>query len=183
MSIKRKVILNIQCLLIVLALSIHVQPVYAAVKQAEIITTDVVKDLTVMFSFDEEVVDITFISPSGDRKSVGDSDVSHASGDLWSTYRIIGAEAGTWSVEYDLKQNTEITYSIIEDDYGLWIQYINVNDISNEIASLTFEADCESSNLYYNYEIYAISTADGTVINKISDGSAAANEENELRSN
>lgn len=180
MSVKRKVILSIQCLFIVLALIIPAQPVYAAVKQVEILTTDRVKDLTVMFSFDKEVVDITFISPSGDRKSVGDSDVSYASGDLWSTYRITDAEAGAWSVEYDLKQNSEIAYSVIEDDYGLWIQYVNVTDISDEKASLAFEADCESSDLYYNYELYVISAADGTVISKISDGSAAANEEKQI---
>ena len=50
-------------------------------------------DLTVMFNFDQENVDITFVSPSGARYTKDTAGVEFAEGELWSTYRITGAEA------------------------------------------------------------------------------------------
>lgn len=85
-------------------------------KQAELTSVPGGTDLAVMFTFDKEIVDIIFISPSGKRKTPSDSDVGYSSGDLWGTYRITDAEAGTWSVEYDLKSNSAIEYSIIDEE-------------------------------------------------------------------
>ena len=120
------------------------QTVHAAVKQAEITTTSTQGDLTVLFTFDKEVVDIAFISPSGTKKTAGDSDVEYSAGELWSTYRIHDAAAGKWSVEYDLGANAGIDYSIIEDDYGLWLQYFTPGEITEDRLPVTFEADYES---------------------------------------
>lgn len=175
MSIKRKII-SILCLLMVFSCT-NPQIVYAAAKQSEIVTLETQQDLAVMFTFDKEVVDIVFISPSGTRKSVNDSDVECSTGNLWSTYRISDAEAGSWSVEYDLKSNSEINYSIIEDNYGLWIQYFNIVENAGDKTRFTFEADCEVETINYEYEIYAISTTDETAINKVAYGSARSNEE------
>ena len=159
------------------------QTVHAAVKQAEITTTSKQGDLTVLFTFDKEVVDIAFISPSGAKKTAGDSDVEYSAGDLWSTYRIHDAVAGKWSVEYDLGANTGIDYSIIEDDYGLWLQYFTPGEIAEDRLPVTFEADYESEDVYYRYEIYAVSTTDSEEISLVSDGSAKANEEKEAEMN
>lgn len=159
------------------------QTVHAAVKQAEITTTSAQGDLTVLFTFDKEVVDIAFISPSGAKKTAGDSDVEYSSGELWSTYRIHDAAAGKWSVEYDLGANTGIDYSVIEDDYGLWLQYFTPGEITEDRLPVTFEADYESEDVYYRYEIYAVSTSDSEEISMVSEGSAKANEEKEAEIN
>ncbi len=159
------------------------QTVHAAVKQAEITTTSAQGDLTVLFTFDKEVVDIAFISPSGAKKTAGDSDVEYSSGELWSTYRIHDAAAGKWSIEYDLGANTGIDYSVIEDDYGLWLQYFTPGEITEDRLPVTFEADYESEDVYYRYEIYAVSTSDSEEISMVSEGSAKANEEKEAEIN
>lgn len=169
-----KKLLGFCCILAALVFLAAGQPVYAAPSQAEIITKSSQGDLTVMFTFDKEVVDITFISPSGERKTSSDSDVEYSSGELWSTYRISGAQAGTWSAEYELGSNSEIQYSVIEDNYGLWIQYLDVEQPSGDRMGLSFEADLEDSSIYYDYEIYALNTADSDAASKIAQGSAAA---------
>jgi ribosomal protein L40E len=133
---------------------------YAAPKQAEIVTTDKIKDLVVMFTFDKELVDIVFISPSGQRFSASDDSVEYSYGDLWSTYRIKDAEAGTWKVEYDLKSNSGIDYSIIEDDAGIWIQYLTIQEQTSEALKLSFQADYEAEEINYNYVITAINMDD-----------------------
>lgn len=176
MSINKRILWMCSIVMILMLTFIH-GPVYAAAKQSEIITTTTQEDLTVMFTFDKEVVDIIFLSPSGERKTAADSDVTVSSGDLWSTYRISNAEVGKWSVEYDLGSNSEISYSVIEDNYGLWLQYLDLKKVSDEKVALSFEADFNDDNVYYGYEIYAISTIDSQAISKISDGNAKANEE------
>lgn len=88
-------------------------------KQVELVTIDKVKDLAVMFTFEAEIVDLIFISPSGSRFFANDGITKHATGDLWVTYRITDAEIGTWKIEYELKGNNQIEYSIIDDDAEL----------------------------------------------------------------
>lgn len=179
MSYKKRISIIVICFLIAWNFPAFTQKTYAETKQKEIITLEAPKDLAVMFLFDKEIVEIEFISPSGNKKTSSDSDVNYTSGDLWSTYRISNAEAGTWKVEYDLKTNSTIEYSVIEDDYGLWIQYFNVNKTAEDTIKAVFEADCETEVIHYSYEIYAVNTADNNFIYKISDGSAESNKENE----
>lgn len=151
--------------------------VFAETKQAELVTTSVQQDLAVMFTFETDVVDITFISPSGERKTSGDADVQYVSGELWSTYRIADAEAGTWSVEYDLGSNSEIEYCIIDDNNGIWLQYLNVDHLAADRVTIAFEADHESEDIYYNYEVYAMSTSDSEETSMVASGSALSNQE------
>lgn len=177
MLYKKKQIIAVLCYLLLACLLFKPQFVFAATEQAEIVTTDQQKDLVVMFTFDKKVVDITFISPSGTVKTVDDGDVTYTNGDLWSTYRISNAEVGTWSVQYDLNVNSEIGYSVIEDDYGLWIQYFEVDEINSEKAIVRFEADCESETLNYKYTIYAVDTADTSSYTELSSGYVKSGEE------
>lgn len=178
---KTRIILCIYLLLLIYN-AIHFT-VYAETKQTEIATLNKQGDLTVMFTFDKKNVDITFISPSGEKFDSNNDGVEKAEGDLWSTYRIRDAEPGTWSVEYDLGPNSEIVYSVIEDDYGLWIQYLNIESSNGAELDLKFQADFERENIYYTYEIYAISTTDSNTICMLINGNARANEEKSLRVN
>lgn len=177
---KRKIIAFF-CM-IMFVISITTLPVHAESKQVEIVSLNETGDLTVMFTFDKENVDISFISPSGQVITSDSSDVEFEKGDLWSTYRIKDAAKGTWKVEYDLKSNSEISYSIIEDEYGLWIQYINVMNADNDLE-VVFKTDYDESDIYYSYEIYAVSTADANNIIKLTGGSAKANNEEKVKVN
>lgn len=187
--------------LFLICLMFKLMPVSAETKQAEIITMDQQRDLAVMFTFDKEVVDIVFVSPSGEEKRASDPDVDYVGGDLWSTYRIFGAEAGTWLVQYDLKSNSGINYSIIEDDYGLWIQYVGIygtdgekiidsgensgtddvkTTISEQWLKVRFEADCESEALSYDYTLYAVDTTDAGASVRLASGTAWSGDEESL---
>lgn len=135
------------------------------------------QDLTVMFSFDRENVDITFISPSGSRVSKGDEGLEFAEGELWSTYRVVDAEEGVWQVEFDRGSNSEIEYSILEESYGLWIQYVRQDSVAGESLTVSFQADCESGDIRYNYELWAVNIEDSSLSEMISSGSARANQE------
>lgn len=177
---KRKIIAFL-CM-IMFVISITTLPVHAESKQVEIVSLNESGDLTVMFTFDKENVDISFVSPSGQVITSDSSDVEFEKGDLWSTYRIKDAAKGTWKVEYDLKSNSEISYSIIEDEYGLWIQYINVMNADNDLE-VVFKTDYDESDIYYSYEIYAVSTADANNIIKLTGGSAKANNEEKVKVN
>lgn len=190
-----------KCFLLFACLMYKCMSVSADTKQAELITTEEQRDLAVMFTFDKEVVDIVFVSPSGEEKRASDPDVDYVGGELWSTYRISDAEAGTWLVQYDLKANSGIDYSIIEDDYGLWIQYVEIdgvngekiieggenpdtddkrNAISEERVRVRFEADCESEVVSYNYTLYAVDTTDAGASVQLASGTARSGEEKSL---
>ena len=134
------------------------------------------QDLTVHFTFDATTVDITFISPTGERKTKGDEGVEFAEGGKWATYRIHDAQPGTWQVEYDFGENTSIDYSIIKDNYGLWIQSFTMGDLLEDgRLSVSFQADCDDLSRY-NYEIYATADDDQGDDEKIAEGSTSANE-------
>lgn len=135
------------------------------------------QDLTVMFSFEQENVDITFISPSGSRISRGDEGLEFADGELWSTYRITEAEAGDWWVEYDKGANSEIQYSVLEESYGLWIQYVRLDGVEDGKLTVSFQADWEGGNIYYNYELWAVNSQDSSLSGMVASGSAPANQE------
>lgn len=173
----KKVWLSILCFIMCFLTMGTANTVYAQTKQAELTTLEQQRDLVVMFTFDKEVVDITFISPSGERFTTSDATVEMAEGDLWSTYRISGAESGTWSVEYDLKRNEGIQYSIVEENYGLWLQYLTLSEVADEKMTVGFEADCETEEIRYTYEIYAVNTENTDSVQKVASGSADSNEE------
>ncbi len=70
-------------MIMMLTLSLSVS---AESKQAVIAKVEGGQDLVVMFNFDVEVVDIAFLSPSGDTYTAADTDkVKIASGRSWST--------------------------------------------------------------------------------------------------
>lgn len=177
MSVRKKLIYICCIFVMAFILPIGSLNVYGEIKQKDFVTVKEQEDLTVVFSFDKEVVDITFISPSGVKKTASDADVEFASGDCWSSYCIRNAEKGTWKIEYDLKRNTEIEYSVLNEKVGIWIQYLNVGTPSADKMNLSFEADCEDGDIYYEYEIYAVDSDDATAVNKVASGSATANEE------
>lgn len=172
----RKSLFAVLCCLFFVCFMLKAQTVSAETRQAELVKTDIQQDLAVMFTFDTEIVDLVFISPSGQEKTASDPDVSYVSGDLWSTYRISQAEAGVWSVRYDLKGNSGIDYSIIEDNSGLWLQYLEMERNDSKV-SLKFRADCESKSLNYTYTIYAVNTENPKDIVQLLSGRAQSDKE------
>lgn len=152
----------------------------AEVNVSKLTTTSRQQDLTVSFTFDAGVVDITFISPSGVRITKDDEGVEYAAGEKWATYRIHDAQAGNWQVEYDFGANANIDYSIIKDNYGLWIQSFEIGDMMEDgRLSVSFQADCEDI-AHYNYEIYATGEGDRGDDEKLAEGSASVNEVKEI---
>lgn len=129
---------------------------YAETKTADIITITSQKDLLVMFIFETEIVDIVFIAPDGTRYTSDHESVECACGNLWMTYRIKDAMPGTWAVEYDLKSNTAIEYSIIDETTGIWIQYINILEQSEESVAIEFLAEGGSEGQKYQYVLSVI---------------------------
>jgi len=152
----KKALLHMIVFVLLFAGVCHPIEVHAETKEAELITLEKEQDLAVMFSYDKEIVDLVFISPDGVRYVDSDKDVETASGELWKTYRIKNAVAGTWKVEYDLKSNVEIQYSIIEDSVGLWLQYLNVIEQTDDTITLSFLAKNATNDEDYNYVISVI---------------------------
>lgn len=170
----RPVLTLLLCMLFAAAFTIKAK---AETESTRIATMPGAQDLTVMFSFDRENVDITFISPSGSRISKGDERLEFAEGELWSTYRVHEAEEGPWQVEYDKGANSEIQYSVLEETYGLWIQYVRQDKVDGESLLVSFQTDCESGDIRYNYELWAVNSEDSSMSDMISSGSARANQE------
>ncbi len=83
-------------------------------------------DLVVSFTFPTEIIDITFISPSGKKLTKNTAEWKGQNGSLewaegdentgqtWSTYRIHNAEKGEWYIEYNLGLNGSI------EDISVW---------------------------------------------------------------
>lgn len=135
-------------------------------------------DLTVMFTYDKEKPDITFISPSGSKytEDSGADKVESAHGDTWSTYKIINAEKGEWQVEYDKKSNTKLEFSIVEGEEGLWIQSFKVDAVKENTASVSFSAQKGDEDISYRYEIYAVADVEDSGQKELASGSARAGE-------
>lgn len=152
-------------------------PVLAASKQAEIFYAYSEQDVVIVFSFDRENVDITFISPSGEKYTKADTEkIDYSEGELWATYRIKSAEEGQWYVEYDLKRNSEIQYSILDENAGIWIQYLAAKVQSDNSLKIEFEADSDGYTYNYDYELYAVNSSDVSDYNRIANGSAEMNQ-------
>lgn len=172
----KKGLLSIICILLLSVLEVPLD-VHAETKSRSITTLKEQQDLTVMFSFETEVVDIIFVSPSGDKLDASSHGVEMATGELWSTYRVKDAEAGRWSVEYDLKSNSKIAYSIIDEQAGLWIQYFHLSEIVDGQMNVTFLAENSREGLRYKYEIHAIDVKDSGTSIELESGNGTAGEE------
>lgn len=71
-------------------------------------------DLVVKATFEGEKVDITLVSPSGEEKRTGDSDVEYEStGDL-ATYTVKDAEKGIWTAQYTENPDSKIDFVLGE---------------------------------------------------------------------
>lgn len=155
MSKMAKRILHFCAVLLLIVGFSYPMEVHAETKTANLVTLNETEDLTVMFRYDKEVVDIVFIAPDGTRYSEGNGNVKTSGGALWKVYQIKDAQVGTWKVEYDLKSNSEIKYSI-RDDAGLWIRELNIVEQKNSTLTLSFMAEQKESGAYYDYIVTAI---------------------------
>lgn len=142
-------------LLLIVGFSLPLE-VHAATKTANLVTLKETEDLTVMFRYDKEIVDMVFISPSGMRYAESSGNVTTSSGGLWKVYQIKDAEIGTWKVEYDLKSNTQIEYSIRDNDAGIWIRELKIDEQKKDALVLSFMAEQKENGAYYDYVITAV---------------------------
>ena len=125
--------------------------VYAESKITDFVFQEKNEDLQVLFTFDKEIVDIEFISPSG--KVFNKSNTIYEYDNFWASYRIVDAEVGQWKVKYDKKSNEAINYSIADNNQGLWAEYFNINEIYDDKINVSFSVENGSDNDEYNYEI------------------------------
>lgn len=145
-----------------------------APKKVALVTLTQKDDLTVMFDFEVQNVDITFISPSGDTFTKDSDGVEFAQGDLWATYKIHDAIPGPWKVSYDLGDNTYINYSIVESQEGIFVQSFEILSLEENILSVSFSAEVGELDVYYDYEIGVIDSESKSQI--LTDGSAMTKE-------
>lgn len=177
MKAKLKFILAV--IMICMLVPVTALTAFAETETATLTTLETSGDLTVMFTYDSERPDITFISPSGDRYSEdsGEDVVESAHGDYWSTYKIINAEAGEWQVEYDKKSNTSLEFSIVEGEEGLWIQNFTVDEVNGNTATVSFSAEKGEEDISYSYVIYAVADIENSGQKELASGRADSGEE------
>ncbi len=153
--------------------------------EAELITLEETEDFTVMFTYEGDRPVITFLSPSGVEYAEGVSPetvFASAHGDGWSTYKVIGAEAGTWRVRCDKKNNEYVDYSFVEEIDGLCIQNFNVVSMEGEDAVLSFLVTMgEDERTWYSYTITAIAGEDESAGKQLKSGSALTGETEEVK--
>lgn len=158
-------------------------PAYAETKQDVIAVTPGDEKLAVLFEFPTELVDFTLISPSGKRYDLDSPDVvGHMDEEQrWRNYCVENAEAGPWSVEYDLKSNDYISYEIFNPDstytYDFALSAFRLLSKDNAHADLVFAA--KSDELVkdeYNYQISAYNMDTHDYL-ELSRGTAPINEE------
>lgn len=135
-------------------------PAYAETRQDVIAVTPGDEKMAVLFEFPSEMVDFTLISPSGKRYNLGSPDlVSHMDKEQkWRNYCVENAEAGPWSIEYDLKSNDYISYEIFNPDsiytYDFALSAFRLLPKDNAHADLVFAAKSEDLvKEEYNYQI------------------------------
>ncbi len=128
--------------------------VSAETKTADLITLEEQGDLTVLFDFETEIVEIKFLSPSGDSYTAEDTDkVQCNEGELWASYRITNAQAGLWQVSYDLGKNTYIHFSIVEAVESICIQSFTAALGEEGKMDCSFEVTVGDREVDFDYEI------------------------------
>ncbi len=146
----------------------------AEVVEADLITLEEQRDLTVMFTYEGEQPEVVFISPDGAEYGEGISDETEfvsAHGEGWSTYKVLGAQAGTWRVRCDKKNNEFVDYNFVEEVDGLVIRRFEIAGIENGQAKLSFDvAFGEEEALWYRYTITAIAGEDESAGKELASG-------------
>ncbi len=156
--------------------------VYADTK--EIVELKKAGEFRVIFEYDKERPDITFISPAGEKLREGMEHVICESGDGWITYLIQNAQAGKWKLDYDKKSNQTVRYHVLESIDNIAIQYFEMENIKENKAFVHFKVGYPDGGTY-KYEISVTgeeSVYDEETI-KISSGSAKIGEDIEKEIN
>lgn len=183
-SILAKIVLIVFALLMVFPNEMVIQ---AEVVEADLVTLEETKDLTVMFTYEGDQPEIIFLSPSGKEYKEGTSSQTEllaAHGEGWSTYKITGAEAGTWRIRCDKKNNEYVDYSIVEEIDGLSIQSFDIVSIEGEQATLSFLVTMgEGEHIWYDYTITAIAGEDENAGKLVTSGSSQTGETCEVKAN
>ncbi len=158
--------------------------VHAEEVEADLITLEEVKDITVMFTYEGEQPEITFLSPSGKKYEEGvtpQTELAAAHGEGWSSYKIFSAEIGTWRVLCDKKNNEYVDYNIVEEVDGLCIQSFDIVSIEEGKANLSFLVTMgEDGRSWFEYTITAIAGEDESAGKVLRTGSGYTGDTHEV---
>ena len=134
-------------------------------KTADLVKVEEQGDITVLFDFEKENVNISFISPSGDVYTKSNKDkIMCNEGELWASYRIYNAEPGQWKVKYDLKGNSYINYSLVEAAESICIQSFSAQLKDKSDLNVQFVAELGNAEVKYDYEIGLIDSEGESLI-------------------
>ena len=171
-------------LVMLCALLYQPMPVMAETEEKDFIEQESAGDFAVMFTYEGEKPDIVLISPSGKEYVEGttpETELVTAHGDGWSSYKVIGGEAGQWEIRFDRKDNAEIKYSLIDEVDGICIQSFEIVQINGTKANVRFEVTKgENEVVGYKYEISAIAGDDETARKNLTSGHADSGQVVEL---
>ncbi len=164
-----------RCFLPLCCVLLLLQPSQAETKTANLLYSDG-GQLAVLFQFDQEIVDLILISPSGQEFSQANPALSVVEGNLWATYQILQAEEGQWQVAYDLGRNSSIDFSRVDVNAGIWLQYVQVSQVDSSSAELNLAFLAESQDTQgYSYQVYGCSALGEEIL--LATGSAEVGQE------
>lgn len=175
-NIKNIIRLTLVAFMVFAAVLMQPADVKADVEEKDFIYQDEAGDLAVVFRYEGQQPDITFISPSGKEYTAGvnpEAEIVAEHGDGFSSYKIPNAEAGQWKIRLDRKDNGEIKFSVIDDVDGIAIQSFEILEIVDETAKVRFDVSMgEGDIVTYDYVISAIAGEDESAKKELCSGRA-----------
>ena len=171
------------CIACVFLLISFVPTALAETQITELFTLDSTRNMAISVTYDTEPPAVVFIAPNGDRYD----DAAVAAGKMSKTdsgealfYRIPNAQAGTWTIEYDKKGNTDVTLNYAPYAESLVIEEFTFEQVDAGVLRATF-LSTHTSNLYYQYKLYAVLVENNAVSGQklLAEGNAYANDPQE----
>ena len=166
---------------LVLTFSCFVLTVQGASQTTELFTLDSVKNMGISVTYDVTPPAVEFIAPNGevygaDAIAAGKMTKTDSGKALY--FRIPNAQAGSWKITYDKKNNNNVEVKYGPYAIGLTIENFSFAKTNDNTLNVKFMAKHDRS-LSYEYIIYAAVSENGQVSGQkeIGRGSANANEQ------
>ena len=156
----------------------------AETRTQDLFTLETTRNMGISVGYDKEPPAVEFLSPDGEvfgAQAVQEGKMTQSDSGKALFFRIPNAKAGTWQIRYDKKSNTELEIHYAPYAEGLSIRDFSFTKTKDGALSVSFLA-AHSTNLRYEYTIYAAVTEDHSVLGKkeLARGSAKANETQEI---
>lgn len=137
------------CLLLLLPQTVHAV-------QTELVVLDQAQDIAIALTYDVEEPDITILSPSGQIYSAEDDYDAVERGNYGLYLYIRNAPAGSWYIDYDKKNNTQLEATVMPWHHALTIDSLTIDSHQDSILSASAEVSCEQET-DFQYYVYAVS--------------------------